>query len=269
MRRFLVLLTGLYIFLKVSFAFEFMNKLIQETLNISSKTITDSFIREQLKLLTDNPEILKGFQKTLSLPREMVSKDTRCEIMLNNNPKTRLVDEAAKNGVISALTGAIGGAMLDKDKERGAVIGGMIGGIAGILYTMWTKQTHLIENYETTAKRLNYRPSDGEVLKAELLANTNKVYKLGEYVEVILRISALTPSKEEYIPVWINIYLVDKNGMLIPLGSENYTMFGGTAPFIYFFPVCDELRVNTYRIRFQVASLGRSESHEVEFKVSR
>lgn len=236
--------------------------------------ITQELIQKQGGGEKEDPtEFLKKFQELIptnvqgNTPQKAQAPTTSCEDMLNNSPKVRLIDQAAENKLKGIATGAAVGALIDKDRKRGAILGAISGAAAATAHTMWATKDKHPEDYDKTAKRLGYKPSQGDLLKIEPVVK-NTEYKRGDYAEIVLRVSLLTPDKNNHVPVWINTYLVGENKTMIPLGSESYYVLPGTTPFVYFFPVCDSVKEGVYRLNFQITSLGRSESHEVELKVS-
>lgn len=202
--------------------------------------------------------------------------DTSCKVMLDNTPKNSLANETAKNVLKGAATGAIIGGLFSRDRGKGAIIGAITGAGVAVAYSA-LKTKHLQpESPKDTAKRLGYDPSMGELLNFELLPSEVKSYKIGEYADIVLRISLLTPEalqkkdnqKDELIPIWVNSYLVKDGGILYPLSSESYYLIPGTSALPYYLPICDEIKPGNYKLRFQITGLGREVSREVDFRVS-
>ncbi len=204
-----------------------------------------------------------------------VPASTSCRAMLDNTPKNSLADEVAKYIFIGAASGGVAGTIVSRDM-KGTAIGIMTGVGAAVIYVMAKTQHFQPEDPEHTAKRLGYEPSMGGLLNLEIPALKTKDYRKGQYVEIVLRVSLLTPEalqkkdnqKDELIPIWVNSYLVKDRGIFYPLSSESYYLIPGTFALPYYLPICDEIKPGNYKLRFQITGLGREVSREVDFRVS-
>lgn len=195
-----------------------------------------------------------------------VSTDS-CEDMVYNSPKASLVEQAGKDILKGMAVGAAAGALMSEDKTQGAVIGAMVGGAMAAAHKAATTKHLQREDYETTAKKLGYKPSDGNLLKVEIIAPDREL-KLGNYAEFVLRVSMLTEDKTKPQLISVSVYLVSGNNR-IPMGSEEYYMLPGTTSLVYQFPICKDIPSGLYILLFELVGVGKHAFVEGSFRVNK
>lgn len=205
------------------------------------------------------------------------------------DPNTITTEEdrvSARNKCVAMYTagGAVGGALvglLIRGDWKGAAVGAATGGAIGFAYA-WGKclslystlQSQQVGTYSETAQQVNYRPSQGQVVKIQDFSLTPGLVSPGGAVKLGGSYYVLTPEREKEMKVTetrVVKYYDPEKSQWVDLGQveQEITAAPGSRKADGNFDIPKDVPEGQYRIAFKVSAGGQEDVVERDLNVKK
>lgn len=171
-------------------------------------------------------------------------------------------------GLIGAGTGGLLGALVAKDKPLlGAAIGAAVGALAGMAigHYMDTKEKDAAQ----TAQELNYKPSQGTVVKVEDVRMEPETVKGGETSKLVVSYAVMDDDPNKAMQVKETRQIWSGDQQLKQIGPVTKSRSSGTYVTEQEVTFPKDLPEATYTLRGTVEAAGKASTKKSNFQVVR